>query len=274
MSSSSVKTLVIVALVLINVFFLTFIVIDTVSVARNERETLENACAVVKSSGISIDPDSIKAGGELRTMRTVRVNEAEMVIARAILGQTDMTTQGVKFFYENPGMGKAEFRSGCDFDINLNEGVITSPNGAIRTAKKLLRRMKLETSECFLSSDNGNETVTTLCAYRGASIFNCMIEFLFHDGSLQTIKGKYVTGVEAAENGNGISSVGTALVTFLAAVNRGEFECSSIYGVEAGYQQSVVGPFGEGVIHPAWLISTDTGQYIIDDSSGEIRMVA
>lgn len=271
MSGSRVKTMVIAALAVINVFFMTFIIRDTVADARSERQAIENACAVLRNNGIEIDPDIIKSNGAIRTMRTARGDEAEAAIARAFLGVTDIPEQGVINLYEKAGRGTAEFSSGGAFEVVLNEGVITNDSGALRTVGRLLRSMKLEAKEPVVSGAPGYETVTAVSAYKGASIFNCVIEFDFRDNSLRSVKGRYMTGIDAAEDGVKISTAGTTLLCLLAAVRREEIACSRIYSVEAGYQHSIAGSFGDGVIVPAWLITADSGQYIVDDATGEIR---
>jgi len=275
MSGSRIKTIAIAALVLINVLFLTVIIMDAVADARSEREALENVCAVLRAGGIMINPDDVRGGGDIRTMRTARVPEVEEVIAGAILGQTVMADQGMILLFENNERGVAQFASAGDFEIRVYEGVITNASGTVRTVQGLIRDMRLEIADLSISfgPEEGMETVTVVGAYRGASIFNSMIEFVFSAGSLHTVGGRYVAGIEPAEDGVEISSVSTALLGFLAAVwdeGREDVMCTEISGVEAGYRHRVFGPFGEGVIDPAWLITTDNGAFIIDDATGEI----
>ena len=257
----------------INVLFLAVIVIDAVEDISAGREAIDSACAVLRRGGIMLDPDDVRTGGAMRAMRTTRGDEAEANIARAVLGPTEMSYQGVIYLYENAARGRAEFRSACDFEIALYEGVITNADGSLKIARRLLRRMKIETSELTLSGNQGNqglEVVTAYSAYKGASIFNCAIEFVFRDGSLETIVGRYATDIESLEDGAEMNSAGTALLGFLAWVRRENIECARISSVEAGYQHRVVGSFGEGVIAPVWLIEADSGRYLIDDETGEI----
>jgi len=273
MSISRIKTIAIAALILVNAFFISFIIIDAAADARAGREAIENACAILRAGGIMLDPDDVNTAGAIRTMKTARVIESEEAIARAILGSTEKTGQGVIYLYENAERGTAEFASAGDFEIRLSHGAITNNNGTMRTAERLLRDMKLETSRLVYSMGQGSETVTAVGAYKGASIFNCAIEFIFRENSLETIKGRYVTGITVAEGGDEISSVGTALLGFLAAVRNEEREdvkCTHIFSVEAGYQYRVAGVSGEGSISPSWLITTDEGRYLIDDATGEI----
>ena len=278
LSNSRIKTVAIAALALINLFFLTYIIRDAAADARNEREAIENVCTIMRERGIMISPEDVKTGGTIRTMRTSRALEAEEVIAGAILGPTAITDQGVIYLYENAERGSAEFASAGDFEIRLNKGVITNEGGTLRTVEELLGAVKLESAgmTVTLDQERGIETVVVLGAYREARIFNCSIEFIFGSGSLQTVRGRFVAGVEPAEDDAGISHISTALLGFLAEVRRKERKdvaATQIYRVEPGYRHRVVGSFGEGVLAPAWLISTDAGNYIIDDATGEVSML-
>jgi len=263
-SVSRIKTITIAALALINIFFGAYIVRDTAADARSERQAVENACAVLRAGGIAVEPGDVTSGDAIIAMRTARGIETEELIARTFLGSADMTDQGVIYLYENSARGSAVFYSGGDFVINLNEGVITNSGGAQKTAQRLLRDMKTETTALIVATNAESETVTAVCSYKGASIFNCQIEFAFSSGSLRTVKGRYVAGIEPVEDGAVIAHAGTALLGFLASVRRGDVECTQIISAEAGYQHSVVGSFGEGVIAPVWQITTDTGIYIAE----------
>ena len=269
MSGSKIKTMVIVALALINVVFLAVIVIGAVGDIRSERQAIENACAILRHNGIEIEPDAVRPGGALKTMRTVRMDETEAAIVNAVLGPTEMTEQGMIIFsYENAERGTAEFFSSGVFEILLNKGVITKDGETLKTVQRLLGDMKLETADTVLSVEGGNETVTVISAFKGASIFNCTIDFVFVGESLELITGRYVADTEVAEDGIEISSAGTALLWFLAEVRREEIECARVYSVEAGYQHHVAG--SGGVIAPVWLVTADSGQFIIDDATGEV----
>ena len=276
MSGSRIKTLVIAALVLLNLFFLTVIIIDAAADSQNERQAIINVCAVLRGGGLEINPENIKADNSLRIMRTTRADIAEETIVRAILGPTDMTVSGVIHLYENPERGTAEFYSGGDFEIKLIAGLPVGEQGFVGFVRDLLKKMALEVSDIIPGDQPGGGTVTAVSSYRGISIINCTIEFIFSDNVLQTVKGRYVTVVEPLEDSASLSHVGTALLSFLTAVRSDEREdvvCSRIDSVVAGYQHHVVGTFGEDVIIPVWIVMTDAGRYIVVDSTGEVLPV-
>ncbi|MCL2228180.1 MAG: hypothetical protein FWB97_11265 [Oscillospiraceae bacterium] len=275
MSGSKIRNIAIAVLLLINALFLAVIIYDAAVQSRLERETIENVSAIMKAGGIQVDPDSIRAAGALRTMRTARVIEIEEAIARTLLGDTVITDQGVIYLYENPERGIAEFYSAGDFEVRLNAGVITNENGSAAVVRSLLREMRLETTQLTaeFNQESGIEVVSVVAAYRGASIFNGLIEFVFVGESLLTVGGRYVAGIEPAEDGIEISQVSSALLGFLSAVRdegREDIASAEIFGVESGFRHRVVGAFGEGVLDPAWLITTDNGAFLIDDATGEI----
>ena len=272
MSVSRIKTIVIAALVLVNAFFLTLILINNYADARDERQMIETACSILQSNGIAINPDSIITSGAFSAMRTARSIEAEEAIAYAFLGQVEMADQGGDIYlYENADRGIAEFSGAGDFDIRLHAGVVGYADGASKTAQEFLRDMKLETSAPTSSLDSDGERILVYSEYMGARIFNCTIEFMFVGDSLQTVRGRYVSNVEPVESGAQISQVGTALLGFLAALKRDEIECREILSVEPGYRHGAAGAFGEGVLNPSWLITTDDGRYLLDSATGEIR---
>jgi len=272
MSLSRIKSIVIAALVLVNAFFLTIILIDHYADARDERQTIEKACSILQSNGIAIDPDNIKTSGTISTMRTARIIEVEAAIAHAFLGQVDMADQGGDIYlYENPNRGIAEFSSAGDFSIELLPGVIGNTDNTLKTTRELLRSMMLEVSAPENSLDPAGEKISVFSVYKGVKIFNCPIDFVYVGNSLKTVKGRYVADVELIDDGAQISQIGTVLLGFLAAVKRDEIECKEILSIEAGYQHSVAGVLGEGVLNPSWLITTEDGRYLIDSATGEMR---
>ena len=273
MSVSRIKTLAIAGLLLINAFFLAMIILDSAADARTEREALDNLCAILQSNGIIVSPGEIDANSSIRTVRTVRDDEAESMIASVILGETDMIDQGVIYLYENEERGVVEFASAGDFEIRLNPGVITSSGDALRTSQRLLSEMGIETSKFVSGLIPGGEAIKAVSTYRGLDIFNCSIEFIYIGESLGVVRGRYITGIESLEDSQPISSVSTALLGFLAAVMRGEHDCERIYSVEAGYHHRTTGAIGEGMLAPAWLLDTNTGTYIVDDTTGEVRVM-
>ena len=273
MSKSRLKTLVIATLALLNLLFLAIIIIDTAEEAHSQKKALENVCELLRLGGISVKPEVIGGFSPLAEMKTTRDTAAEALFTSVTLGETEITDQGVIYLYESPERGRAEFYSAGDFEMWINQGAVTSSNDKVRTVKKLLREMKLEASQILSVTEAQREYITVRCAYRKASVFNYSVEFIFNGDDLESIKGRYITGIVNTENGETLSTPGTALLGLLRAVKRGEVSCDSIDSVEAGYFYLVAGSFGEGSIIPAWCISTNTGSFIYNERTGEISLL-
>jgi len=276
MSGSKIRNIAIVSLLLINMLFLAVIIIDAADDVRARREALENVSAILRANGIAINPDLIRDTEPIRTMRTFRDIQSEEKIAQALLWATVKTDQGIIYSYENPNRGIAFFYSAGDFSVQMIEGAIQkTPDGAIRTVESILRNMNIETAEItkLLATEDDIEIITAVAAYRGISVFNGIIEFKFVGDSLKEVSGRYVTGIEPIDESTAISHVGTALLVFLSAVrdeSRQDIFCTEIFNIEAGFRHRPIGLFGEGVIEPAWMITTDNGRFMIDDTTGEI----
>jgi len=271
LSISKVKNLTICALLLINVFFLSIILMDNFADARERRAAIESLCEILQLNGISLSPENIKTNDSLVTMRTNRDTNMEREIARLFLGQVDITEQGVIYHYDSANIGAAEFYSGGDFEIWVYEKVILSENNPLDTIENFLKSMEQENISYELTYEDSIETVKAIIKYEDVLIFNCNLEFIFRNNSLINIKGRLATGIEPLEQGEPIDSLANVLMVFLSAVRKGNIICTEITRVEAGYQHNVVGSFGDGVLAPVWLITTDNGQYIIESATGELR---
>ena len=260
MSVSRIKSIVIAALCLINIFFLVMIVSDNIIDAQYERQVMDNVAAILEMHGISVDFDNVVTHGALRTMRTARSLETEERIAQAALGPVTVTSPGGGIYLYESAAGTATFFSDGAFDIRFQAGAPPDTDDIAAAAQRLLRGMEIETAAEFKMPDA--QTVVVFGAYRGISIFNSTIQFVFDEESrLLSITGRYITGIEPMADGAQISSVATALLDFLAALRRDGQTVVRIERMEAGYQYNA----GEGVLVPTWLIETDIGQHIIDD---------
>ena len=274
MERSQVKTIAIITLALINLFFLSLIIIDFALETRDTRLEIELAAAVLASEGISINSDEISINRNISAMVTSRNMETELRIAQALLGEVEIIDQGLIFRYENQAAGVAQFYSAGDFEVVFSHAFVPIQTvGAMAVAERMLSDMGIETAGLVLDVTYGGQVITATGAYRGAAIFNNTIEFIFDDYYLRVIRGRYVSGFEPIENGRQISTIGTVLLGFMANVRSGEIYSTNILKIEPGFQFRPSGAIGEGIISPAWFITTETGSYMADCETGEFRRI-
>ena len=278
MERSQVKTIAIITLAFINLFFLSLIIIDFALETRDTRLEIDLAVTALAQEGISINPDEININRNISAMITTRDMEAELRIAQTLLGDVEIIDQGLIFRYENPDRGVAQFYSVGDFEVAFYyTSIPIQPGAELTVAAGKLSEMGIERAGLVSSVVNGSNVVIATGAYGGAAIFNNTIEFVFDNilgyYYLSSIRGRYISGFEPMENGRQISTVGTVLLGFMANVRSGEITSRDILSIEPGFQFRPSGAIGEGIISPAWLILTETGSYIADCETGEFRKV-
>lgn len=264
MKVTNIKNVVIGALVIVNVFFLAFFIWRSAGDRSEKAEALRDLSTLFGRSGIYMNTDNIREGGELAELQISRDIPGEQKLADTLLGQTEMTDQGgIIYTYANE-KGQAVFRNGGEFDITFKPHAYNKTLSAEATVKSLLRTMKIETISVEATGEPGNETVTAVCSWKRQPIFNCRITFKYKDGSLVQISGKHTADIAVTSNNTDMSSCATSLVHFLNDVKSGKYSCTQITKVDPGYNLKALGD----VIGAVWRIETDNGVYFIDAVTG------
>lgn len=254
------KKIVIGALLVINVFFLTIFLWNICRDHTLNTEALQDISALLQQNGIYIDTDNIREGDALSVLEIRRDRVAERSLADALLGDTQETDQGGGIYNYVGNNGQAEFGNGGELDITFYTALDERTVSAENTAKGLLKTMNIETISVEASGEPGNETVTAVCSWDNQPIFNCRIAFIFKDGSLSHIKGNYAAIIEVTANKTDMDSAATALMHFLSDIKSGKYSCTQITKVEPGYRVNELGD----TINAAWRIETDNGVYYYD----------
>lgn len=260
MSTSRVKTLVIVVLVIINAFFLTFIVWGRVSSSIEHRETLEEISGILERNGITVKADDIHDSPLLSEAEIVRDTGREQAIASALLGDVSQPDSGGGSIskFESP-TGSAVFSGTGEFTIDLTGGEYTASGDTVNEAKKLLGLMDMQYTDIQTTQRDGSEDVSATFTYNGSSIFDCRIDLIFENGTLTQVNGKYPTGIENSPGGAVQNTAPTAVMAFLSDVKSGNVACSSISDIRSGYDTQF--EVFSGKLIPVWQIATDTGTY-------------
>ena len=267
MSIQRLKNLVIAALLLINLFFLTDILLDRVSDATERSHTIESLRDVMATSGIAFTDNAVSDVTVLDAFVTSQDAFAEAVIARAILGDCEPVQTDSGQMYAG-ARGTASFNSRGVFVIDLTERFEPSGVTIERAVKKLLKSMSIDTSEPAVTVFGDTTTVIAQCTWRDSPIFNSTVTFTFSGNELVNVEGLRPSGVSDAPGGSHIS-FSTAMLSFLRHERAQETASTVIVSIDPGYRLNV-GTFGDGSLTPGWLIVTDTGPYFVDASTGEI----
>jgi hypothetical protein len=255
------KNIVIWALVIVNVFFLSFFLTGVISDGARKADSLRDLSALYRRNGITLETDVIRGGKLLTVFSTGRDEAGERELAEALLGQTTEVDEGVIYTYNAPGgRGQAVFKIGGDFDITLSPGAYPSGNDVLSEAKKILKLIQIGTVSVTAGPDTPEgEKVTAVCAWNSEPVYNCRIEFTFKGGSLVKVSGKKAEDIQATLEKTDMSSPATALVAFLNYVKNNGLAVSGVNSVAPGYTLTAGAVAGEGTLSAVWRIDAEIG---------------
>ncbi|MDR0905197.1 MAG: hypothetical protein LBN00_03315 [Oscillospiraceae bacterium] len=275
MSTAKIKNIVLVVLLFLNVFFLAVAARDIYENNAARRRTIENFGVIMQNGGIELSDGAMPELTAPKPQKTSRDPYAEATIARAALGDCEPTDSGGTPSQYIGERGTATFNARDEFEIKYTGDYAVAENEAemLSVAKKLLRRMKIETAEPEISDNGGDITVfAAVCRYRKTPTFNCVITFTFDDGRLIGIAGRRPSGVSEAAGG-AERDLPTSMLGFLQFVLDSGAEVTKITGITAGYRLNV-GAFGTGELMPCWRLDTDAGAFYIDALTGAVEAAA
>ena len=271
MESAKIKNLVIAVLILLNLFFLVFVVVRYVYSVNEREDIYSDVKEILRQNGIALDIKELPENPGLTRYVAGRNPEAEAAIAQAVLGETTKDSLVGNVDTYSGKNGKATFQSSGLFEIKLNSGTIMETDGAVSTVKRLLSAMKISTDEPVYTGPAGGETVTANCVYKGATIYDCKITFGFSGASLIYINGRRIANLSADTTTAKMMSAATAILKFSATVSEGKNTASAIFSVSAGYRIAVTDQ-GDYSVNPVWLIRTENREYLVDTVSGAVSL--
>ena len=267
------KNILIVALVIINVFFLAYFGWGVYRDNAVKKQMYRELYELMIQNGILLDTSNISKDGEMYRLDTTRDLVEEQRLAQTLLGETTAVEQGGSVITTYIGKsGQAVFRSGGEFDITFSESVFKADGNAERMTRKILKSIGIETVFIDVAATDGKETVTAVCAWTDFRIFDCRIQFTYINGRLVEISGKHVANIRvtADKTEMSASSAATALMGFLHLVKEGKYTCAAIMGVSPGYSFTAA-TYGDGSLNPVWRIDADSGVYYVDAVTGAVE---
>ncbi|MDR2358115.1 MAG: hypothetical protein LBD92_08560 [Oscillospiraceae bacterium] len=268
MSVGRIKNLVIAALIMINLFLLLFFVWGRAGEISARREVIEDICVIMGNNGIVLEPSSIGGAGGLASRGTSRDAAAEDAAAAAVLGNCEKTESGSISRYLG-ARGSASFNGRGEFVFEIYPGDAAAESAEAH-ARGLIKDMGLRTGAPDIKRSDGVTSVSAVCTFEGAPVFNCPVRFEYEDGSLIRVSGRRAYAARDAA-GESISGAADALLSFLAYVKGEGAPCGEITQVEAGYQFNVSAA-GDGELSPGWRVDTDQGEFFVY-SSGAVERV-
>lgn len=267
MSISRIKTIVIFILLIVNIFFIFIYFVDKYEAILLENETRSGIIELLAKSGIEMDVESIPEISSQAVYFLERDIDIEKTLVESVLGTVESVDQGGNVYQYRNENGSAEFRSTGRFYIAINN-YPTRDKSTAELSEQLLNIMGIKAIR-----DSAEEIQTDMlrsigyiCTFEDMEIFNCRVEFTYHNDGQVDINGNKIVGVMSYLRQADMLSAATTLVSFIKEVEDVE-GIGEIAAMDIGYMMSA----NAAELQPVWRFVTDRGYIYIDAVNGQRR---
>ena len=262
MSSSSLKTYVIVLLVIINVVLIVLYGLDDWernTVARAQQEDMRDIFA---RSGVALhDSAIIDAGIEHMETLVTRSVVSELALVSSVLG-ADVYSEdrGGNIIYYSGVNGTALFHPDGYFEIRIP---FLSSGGRKSLDEQVDEFIEQLGVDLRKSSETGRQ-LHYIVIRNGVEVINQYFTFNFGLSGGVDISGSYVVGLESPANPLDYTDPYTASLRFLRLIESIGVLCGEISAIDLAYT------FDNSLYTPIWIFRTDTGEYMLNAMTGEL----
>ena len=287
MERRGLKTVLILILILLNIFLLSYLLWQYRMERLFQQKTREEITALFALDGVALSPDVFRydAPPEKISLAPDEVSQREAAVF--FLGETDRTEQGNGRY--RSGAAAAEFFPNGEFTVT----------GLSGSAESLFQNFCRACSyEQTGVPDLSGQTLIAAARYEGIPVFNCRVTFsCAPDGALREVSGVLLSrsvspartetfsprveafplqtdAPNAADRGNGdqdappLNAFG-ALSVFQNARRKNRLSASSVFRLSPCYALEGLDS-GEMELIPAWKVETDVLNYYINALTGAL----
>lgn len=258
MDKGKVKTAVIAILLILDLILGTFLIWQTATARKAERNAFQNLKTVMHANGVELLPEELPSADGIYTLLSERSLSAEAALARVFTGSDQGQDQGGNIYYYTGSTGEAWFRGSGDFEVLFSEPA-AQMDSAVRKAL-LQYGMDPDRKDAVQQVD-------------GLNVFNCTLSAHYTNALLTSVTGRLVAGSFSAVVDTPAMDAGTALLRFIASLEDNGFICTEVSSMELGYLMSalVTGGFQ---LTPVWRVVTDTGEYYVNAITGAVERLS
>lgn len=270
MDGSKIKNLIIAILLLVNLFLLAMVLHDRLEETRAQKQALADVSAAYAESGIELYA-ALNWNETLGGCSLSRDLSRESALVKSVIGTSTVEDLGGNILYYRGAKGEARFRGTGEFEVVLTARAVPVSGSPLDTAKSVLSDMgyRTDASLAVIESESDTTKVTLSCMFRGDTVYNCKVSFLFAPDYLMMIEGRRPLEW-SAEGESAVFSAPTVMMRFLAEIRERGAVCSEVRALELGYSMAASAS-GEGSLTPYWRIVTDAGQYYVNAMTGKIE---
>lgn len=274
MEWSRVKTILILAMLGVNLLLLGNLMNTIWHDRCIERQALADAVAICEKQGVSVSEGAVGLSTSYPVYAEERDYTKEEAAARTILGEKVVRTAaggGIVTYVSDTG--SASFRNGGYVELRCTHTAMPeSAHDAARAAGALLRRARLAPEDAVYTAreEAGAYIVEVAQRMDKKPVYNMSLTVTFSDGSAQ-VDGRLMAG-GLKVTADHAKAPYEALLAFVSEAKKAESEAKRIIRVEQGYFASIA--TGGSVLYvPLWRVETDAGVYYFDLVKGQLVTV-
>ncbi len=274
MPVSKLKNLVILILLLANLSMI-LLVAPSRREAKEEKTALwDSLCTLYEEAGVELPSEAVTDTVSLYLLELKENPQADLQTATALLGQQllvqDDSTRYLSS-YQSP-RGTCSISSNGTFQAQLTEG--RERGDLLKASKKTLRSMGF--SWATLTEPQrvraGVYEVQAVQSVLGVPVFSGGLTLTYANHRLTELSGVFFTGTGALTrvSDRACLSAGDALVAFLSARYELGWVGSAVHSMEQGYVRAETATAAAVRLAPAWMLETDTGNFLVNGMTGEV----
>ena len=269
MEWSKLKNIILLILLCTNLFLLCLVGFRVWNTASYQSGARNDAIQVLAKNGIEMDKETLPKDTLLSTAAVSRDREGEAQVLTPILGSlTEQALGGGQYLYHGE-KGDAYFRSRGEFSVTLSPGAYPLTGSLADHAAQILALMGFESIAASAEGGAEEGAVTLVQLWEGTPVLSCTAQVTYTDGYLASVPGTRLTGMPSATGTVELSAV-TGLLRFLELFSDTGDVCNRVNVMREGYQLTT-GPSDPAAITPVWYFETDTGAYVLDAVTNQLR---
>lgn len=277
MPVSKLKNLTILILLLANFAMLALLLPARMAQRQEEADLRQSLSELYAAQDVILNPSVIPETMSLYTLELAEDPEAVLRAAGALLGSQvsaqDDSTRYLSTYLSQYGTCRIS-RSGA-FHAQL-EG-LEENSDLTKAAKKLLKSMGFTCSSLGQPERlrAGVYTVTAVQAVLNVPVFGSELVLTYSNNCLTAMDGVFFTGAGTLTriSEQACISAADALVAFLSARFALGWVGSEITAMEQGYLRSETAAAAAVHLTPVWKLTTDTGAFYINGTTGEVTAI-
>ena len=276
MPVSKLKNLAILILLLANLALLALLIPSRIA-AREQTDSLANALSeLCESRDVSLSPDAVPDTMTLYALELGEDPAADLRAATALLG-TEVLAQDDSTRYlslYSSSAGTCEIHRDGTLKARLQDQSETGDlsAGARRTLEAMGFAVHSLGEPQRLRA--GVYTLTATQAVLGVPVLSGDLTLTYSNSRLTELSGLFFTGANVLSRVSDTASISAAdaVVAFLAARYDLGWVGSAILSLSQGYIRSETAAAAAVHLTPVWLLETDTGAFLVNGITSEVRI--